>query len=398
MERLTFILLVCMSFASSYSTPLVKYLHVAMEAVGSGTVYMTYDPIYWGRTEYIDRKSSKDFVPYFDYYYGFNAYDAEDGSDVDSVCSVYFLTKANPGYGLLGFSETKKDVKSYEENDFVLDVNGKKAKDGSLIDVNDPNTPWMVADGRDRENLEWYSKEPNRHYYAVFTEIPDFAINDGVDMKTAVKSPTETYTVTYKRHLSKGWNAVFLPFAFDVELYKSMIEGADVRKVYTFDTFGNLACGIVGRRVAARTPLLLYSPIEYDLEYVCADRTITYDDSEIMGDMREGPKGKIAGAFSNKTVDGKCYKLTFDGKKSVFIESDNNVLAFQFVIVYENESSAPLSKKIELSFPEDNPNGINMIESAPSFTGEGIYTLDGRRLNVEPTHGIFIKNGKKFAR
>ena len=39
---------------------------------------------------------------------------------------------------------------------------------------------------------------------------------------------------------------------------------------------------------------------------------------------------------------------------------------------------------------------VNTESGAAALSGTGIYDLQGRKINSEPTKGMYIKNGKKY--
>lgn len=41
---------------------------------------------------------------------------------------------------------------------------------------------------------------------------------------------------------------------------------------------------------------------------------------------------------------------------------------------------------------------IHVISDEDESGKQGIFDLQGRQLNAEPTHGIYIKNGKKYVK
>ena len=402
MKKLLFTLAACMVVGASYATPFDKWLYTAIESTGNGIVYMTANQAY--NMNNIDSdpaapKNTSNPGTYTELRYLFTGTmgSLEPGEEgADTICRLYFITKPSPGYGTLGFSEVKKNVDEYEDKDFVLDINGKRARSGSIVDVNDPNTPWMSS-GHNPCDTTMCSDKPNRYFYAVFTKIPEYNITDGVDLQPTPESPTGTYTVNYSRHIDKGWNAIYLPFGFDADQFKSEIEGAKIFRISAYvKESGQLFYSNAERIIPACSPILIYSPVEFDMVHVGTDKAVYTD--EIINTSIITLEQHLVGAFTNKTVGGKCYNLTYDGKDFAFAETENNISAFRFAIVFDDEAAAPVSKRITLNFTDDDTNGINTIEAAPRIANDGIYTLDGRRLNAEPTHGIFIKNGKKFVR
>ena len=62
-----------------------------------------------------------------------------------------------------------------------------------------------------------------------------------------------------------------------------------------------------------------------------------------------------------------------------------------------NSASEAAPRAFVLDLGDDQATGIISLTLDPSPKGKGgIYTLDGRRINGEPTQkGVYIKNGKK---
>ena len=399
MKKTTFII-ICLLLSASYSHAFMqKPLYTVVESTGNGIVYMTDDEFYLsGEHNNTMTSEAKDYSELRKRFQG----EKEEGADYPTTeCSLYLYSKADSGYGLLGFTESKNDNGVYADSDFVLDANGKRAVSGSCVNVDDPNQPWIEI-GSDEPfvvgDLSLYSETPNKHYYAVFTNVPDFGIEDGVDMGQATESPTNTYTVTYTRHLNAGWNAVYLPCAFDVEEFKTTVEGGEVYMIMAYIKSSNqLLYGTGMKQVEACAPLLIYSPVDYDLEFAMSDQAITFDSSVNTSILEESAAQSISGTFTNKTVAGKCYNLDFDGTEFVFKESDNILTAFRFAFVFDDDSRAPASKRIPLNLKLGDATDIQVMGNIASQSNQ-IYTLDGRPLNAEPVSGIYIRNGKKIIR
>ena len=66
-----------------------------------------------------------------------------------------------------------------------------------------------------------------------------------------------------------------------------------------------------------------------------------------------------------------------------------------FVIVSANDCSNPILGQYDPLTIDDNATGISTVEDQPS-TSEAIYDLQGRRINGQPTRGIYIKDNRKI--
>ncbi len=385
-----FILLIF--FATSHCNAYNKKpLYTVLESTGNGIVYMTDDKFYLNGDH---TNTTSEIGKYSELRTIFSS--SQEAYD-SLKCYLYFHVKAEPGYGLVGFTETKHEDGIYQDKDFTLDINGAKAVSGSCIDVDDTNWPCIDTNSEDYDgdDSKYYSETPNKHYYAVFTEVPEFHIEDGIDINTIPTSPTGTHTVVYKRHLKAGWSAVYLPCEFNAEQFKATIEGSDVYMLWSYSkSINSIIYGVGMKQIPPCTPIIIYSPIDYDLEYVGTNHTVTTDDSIADSSVTTADENyHFAGTFTNRTFRGICYKVTSNGKEVMLTESDNHVSAFQFALVFDNEVLAPKSKRITFV---SNTNDIQPLKGN-NVISVGIYSLDGKLLNTETKKGVYIKNGKKIA-
>ena len=74
--------------------------------------------------------------------------------------------------------------------------------------------------------------------------------------------------------------------------------------------------------------------------------------------------------------------------------SDGNINGFRAYFRLKGESVS-LARAFRMSF-EDDVTGITTVISDEPTTASGTYTLDGRRMEEQPTQkGVYIVNGKK---
>lgn len=396
MKRVFFSFLVALATSPSFAASMEKPLYTVLESTtGKGVVYMTDDEFYLNGTH--DGYITSDACEYSEHRKRFGGYEDETEEENSKHCNLYFYSEANLDYGLLGFVEKGNESGIYEESDFVLDIDGKKAVSGSCVNVDDPNQPWIEATGNIGTvgDLSLYSETPNRHFYAIFTEIPEFRMEDGVDMGEAPESPTGTYTVKFTRHLNAGWNSVYLPCAFDVRQLQKTIEGSDVYAIMAYDHLNNQLFYAIGmKQVPACTPMLVYSPVECDYEYVGTDKAVENNEYINTFIYTDDSYHYFDGAFARRTVGGKCYKLDFEDNEFVFVESENTIDAFQFAFVFKDDNEAPASKRIPTNLFKGNTNDIKAINIYRNLNR--IYTFDGKQLDNEPQKGVYIKDGKKI--
>ncbi len=384
------LVLLSISHCNAYNK---KPLYTVLESTGNGIVYMTDDKFYLNGDH---TNTTSEACKYSELRTIFSS----SQEPYDSLkCLLYFHAETEPGYGLLGFTEMKHENGIYQDKDFVLDINGTRAVSGSCIDVNDQNWPCIDTNSEEYggDDSKYYSETPNKHYYAIFTEVPEFRIEDGVDMGTIPVSPTGTHTIVYKRHLEAGWNAVYLPCEFNAERFKEKIEGSDVYMLWSYaKSINSIIYGVGMKQIPSCTPIIIYSPIDYDLEYVGTNHTVTTDDTIANSPLTTADNSyHLAGTFTNRTFDGKCYKLTSNGKEVLLTESDNHIPAFQFALVFDDEALAPTSKRITLVSGTNDANGILPLKS-DKVIPNGIYSIDGRRLVTKTEKGVYIKNGRKI--
>lgn len=392
--RETGLLFILLAFFISHSHAYNKKpLYTALESTGNGIVYMTDDKFYMNGDQ---TNTTSEAGKYSELRTIFSS--SQEAYD-SLKCHLYFHVEAEPGYGLLGFTDTKREDGNYQDKDFVLDINGTRAVSGSCINVDDPDWPCIDTNSKDYDgdDSKYYSKTPNRHYYAVFTEVPEFCIEDGIDMNPILTSPTGTFTIVFKRHLKAGWNAVYLPCEFNAERFKAKIEGSDVYMILAYaKSVNSIVYGVGMKQIPPCTPMVIYSPTDYDFEYVGTNHTVTTDDTIANSPITIADNNyHFAGTFTNRTFSGKCYKVTSNGKEVQLTESDNHISAFQFALVFDDEALAPTSKRITFVSGADDTNDILPLRSS-NVNHDDIYSLDGKRLNAGTENGVYIKNGRKI--
>jgi hypothetical protein len=82
------------------------------------------------------------------------------------------------------------------------------------------------------------------------------------------------------------------------------------------------------------------------------------------------------------------------GNNLTYPAADGNINGFRAYFKLKGEA-ASLARAFRMSF-DDDMTGITTVISDEPTTASGTYTLDGRRIEGQPTQkGVYIVNGKK---
>ena len=97
---------------------------------------------------------------------------------------------------------------------------------------------------------------------------------------------------------------------------------------------------------------------------------------------------------TNLTGGDKTVLFVSGGNKLTYPSGDGNINGFRAYFQLKGDAASQ-ARAFRMSF-DDNMTGIITVLSDEPSTGDGIYTLDGRRIEGQPTQkGVYIVNGKK---
>jgi len=233
-------------------------------------------------------------------------------------------------------------------------------------------------------------------------------------LPTTVAGQPVTYPVVLNgRTLYKdgAWNTLCLPF--NVTLAGSPLEGADVRALDNANlTDGTLTLNFTAEN--AITELVAGTP--YIIKWTKADGYVDDDEHNIVNPVFSGV---IIDATDRKftSTDGKVVfkgnydvqSFNTDNQSILFMGAGNTLYWPQYGATigacrayFEVAGGANSIKAFNLNFSDD-ATGIGEVEANSSlFTLHSSlsewYTIDGRKLNAQPTQkGLYIHGGKKVA-
>ena len=248
-------------------------------------------------------------------------------------------------------------------------------------------------------------------------KVASFTLADA----TAYNSEAE-FTVTslaYKRKFyDDKWMAVYVPFAIDCSKLESDYEMATINNFHEYEQENgkyNVVLEVKrvtnGGTIPALTPCLMRMKTAPEAE---VKKTLTFENAAFS-------------AAADKSIDcssvTRYYQFTgsLNGKSGLtagtdfvlsagklYNTSENTVLPAQrwYLSATDRTStsveSATMLRSISIKVIGDGEaTGIENIQvntesGAAALSGTGIYDLQGRKINSEPTKGMYIKNGKKY--
>ena len=269
--------------------------------------------------------------------------------------------------------------------------------------------------------------------------LTDITLSDGTQQAPASLFVAEDidldgHTATYTRDFvmadgKSGWNTVIVPFAFEVladddpiGIYKTM-EAQDTKGYWALRLdYGDDEDGLDflqmtdkgTKKVVAYTPYLIAFPgdnFDTDLRSISlAGKTITLrcTDDEISA---------TPDYLSNLTKDNTDYALmgtftairkqpmyllrpavTDAGNDAFCYYAEGNLMPFRAYLKDLTGANAARMLGLNIGFEERGSTGIGTIDQSPLTIdhSNGIYDLQGRRLNSVPRKQLLIINGKKL--
>ena len=194
---------------------------------------------------------------------------------------------------------------------------------------------------------------------------------------------------------NKGWNTFCAPF--DISAEKVSALGMTV-KAFTGSTLsgGTLTLHFeTASSIAAGTPYLVQ---------VASNLNFAADGNEFAGVTQDWTAHNATSTYADFLPVLEPTVL-YEGDKTVlFVYGGNelghpsvtgNILGFR--AYFQLKGDAASVKAFAMSFDDEVATGIGSLTPNPSPVGEGsVYTLDGRKVNGQPTRkGVYVVNGKK---
>ena len=268
-------------------------------------------------------------------------------------------------------------------------------------------------------------------YYATSDGSVEARYEDGVykvtflclDDAKAYDSKAE-YTVeslTYQRTFSHDkWVAVYVPFAIDCSLLPDYMEMAIVNNFHEYEqTDGSYNVVLEVKRmtsgtIPALTPCVmrlkteLASATEKKIQLSNVPFSAAADNYIDCSSVTRYYKftGSLAGIAKNSWNVETDFVLNEGTLHKANIETALKAQRWYLTATDRNGSStsATMLRSISINVIGDSDgdvtgiDDIHVVTEKATSVREGIFDLQGRRLNSEPTNGIYIKNGVKYVK
>jgi hypothetical protein len=266
-------------------------------------------------------------------------------------------------------------------------------------------------------------------YYATSDGSVEAKLEDGIYKvesftladATAYNSEAE-FTATslaYKRTFyDDKWMAVYVPFAIDCSKLDADYEMATINNFHEYeqeDGTYNVVLEVKrvtkGGTIPALTPCLMRMKTAPEAE---VEKTLTFENAEFSAAADKSIDCssvtryyQFTGSLSGKTGLTAATDFVLNAGK-LYKTSENTVLLPQrWYLSATDRTSTPVEpatmlRSISIKVIGDGEaTGIENIQvntesGAAALSGTGIYDLQGRKINSEPTKGMYIKNGKKY--
>lgn len=234
----------------------------------------------------------------------------------------------------------------------------------------------------------------------IYRQIPTVTLGNATDNSTTIDTyKGEIVNVTLSgRTLYKdgSWNTLCLPFSLTAaQVTKQLAPGSLMTLQSSSFSNGTLTLNFVSATsIEAGKPYIikwtgdspLESPTFTGVTIANATANVNTDNVDFIG---------IYSPLNITAADNTKLYLSNDNTL-YYPNAEMTIGAFRAYFQLKGITAADLPQSaIILNFDAEGTTGLNSLTPALS-QGEGVYTLDGRKLNAMPTQkGVYIVNGKK---
>ena len=266
-------------------------------------------------------------------------------------------------------------------------------------------------------------------YYATSDGSVEAKLEDGIykvasfDLADATAYNSEAeFTVTslaYKRKFyDDKWMAVYVPFAIDCSKLESDYEMATINNFHEYeqeDGTYNVVLEVKrvtkGGTIPALTPCLMRMKTAPEAE---VEKTLTFENAAFSAAADKSIDCssvtryyQFFGTLNGKTGLTAATDLVLNAGKLCKTSENTKLLPQRWYLSATDRTSTPVEPATMLRSISINVIGdgeatgiedihVNTESGADALSGTGIYDLQGRKINSEPTKGMYIKNGKKY--
>lgn len=225
----------------------------------------------------------------------------------------------------------------------------------------------------------------------VTVSNPALTLSESTDNATNISTANgKVYDVTLTRTLQVGgWNTFCAPFSTATpsgwtvkELTSSAFNSATGELTLTFGAASSIEAG---KPYLVKVDASVVNPT---FDGVTISNTTTTTKTTAVDFVPVVNPTNLTGG--DKTV-----LFITGGNKLTYPSGDGNINGFRAYFQLKGEARAQAPRAFRMSFDDDATGIVTVLSDEPT-TGSGTYTIDGRRIEGEPTQkGVYIVNGKK---
>ena len=266
-------------------------------------------------------------------------------------------------------------------------------------------------------------------YYATSDGSVEAKLEDGIYKvesftladATAYNSEAEftATSFTYKRTFyDDKWMAVYVPFAIDCSKLESDYEMATINNFHEYEQEDGTYKVVLevkrvtnGGTIPALTPCLMRMKTAPEAE---VEKTLTFENAEFSAAADKSIDCssvtryyQFFGTLNGKTGLTAATDFVLNAGKLYKTSESTVLLPQRWYLSATDRTSTPVEPATMLRSISINVIGdgeatgiedihVNTESGADASGSTGIYDLQGRKINSEPTKGMYIKNGKKY--
>ena len=266
-------------------------------------------------------------------------------------------------------------------------------------------------------------------YYATSDGSVEAKLEDGIYKvesftladATAYNSEAEftATSLTYKRTFyDDKWMAVYVPFAIDCSKLDADYEMATINNFHEYEQEDGTYKVVLevkrvtkGGTIPALTPCLMRMKTAPEAE---VEKTLTFENAEFSAAADKSIDCssvtryyQFFGTLNGKTGLTAATDLVLNAGKLYKTTESTVLLPQRWYLSATDRTSTPVEPATMLRSISINVIGdgeatgiedihVNTESGADASGNTGIYDLQGRKINSEPTKGMYIKNGKKY--
>ena len=321
--------------------------------------------------------------------FGFIGFDHDNYSDYVYGANLTILPHTSPEFiytdqALANHPTFEFDMGGVIGNVYFDDVSCTLADDANV----------NMVDNADFETQTYYGWSAPGYTMQSFSHVEDpyTELKETVDNSTWLSGNTEPANVRLIRTLQKGgWNTFCSPFSISNTDLTAMGITAKTLASSTFDdatgkltlNFANATSIEAGKPYLVKVNSPVQNPTFEGVTTVSSTTTTETTYADFVPVMN--PKELTSGDKTVLFVSG--------GNKLTYPSGDGNINGFRAYFKLKNVAAAA-AYTFEMSF--DNTTGIQSVSDVRRQMSDAWYTLDGRKLQGQPTtKGVYIVNGKK---